>query len=255
MQVYILTLVTIFFGLIMNVLLFLNERTSFIRQFYTTTSAPYIDRIQKIEAGEEPFVSSFSEDEQGEFYPDWSEAKDSLCVIGYSCVSMLSTVLKLYFQSWENEAIGIVAKDEKRAQINNEYAKYCKETGKSSKNGALQRYKWFFAKHLNINFDACPASFAMLENILLARNRIEHPDSITDLKTYYSDSDLDKLQSPLFIDEANSDLIVGTNEEKKFRIQWFGLHVSKEELFTAILEVERFAEWLDNEIKIVKRMS
>jgi len=253
MQIYIITLDTIFFGLIMNVLLFLNERTSFIRQFYTTTSAPYLERIQKIEAGEEPFVSSYSEDDQGEFYPDWSEAEDSLCVIRYSCVSMLSTALKLYFQSWEKEAIGIVVKDKERAQRDEEYKKYWKEREKSFKNGPLHGYKWVFAKHLNIDFEACPASLAMLENILLARNRIEHPPSITDLKTYYSDSDLDKLQSPLFIDETNSDFFVGTDEEKKFWFKWFNLQVSKEELFMAILEVERFAEWLDNEIKIVKR--
>jgi hypothetical protein len=83
----------------MNVLFFLNERTNFIRQFYTTTSAPYIERIQKIEAGVEPFVSLYCEGDEGEFYAEWSEANDSLCVIGYSCVSMLSTALKRGFNS------------------------------------------------------------------------------------------------------------------------------------------------------------
>ncbi|WP_333876038.1 hypothetical protein [Methylobacter sp.] len=237
----------------MDVLFFLKERTKFIRQFYTTTSTPYIERIEKIYAGEEPFVPSYNEDDEGEFYADLAEANDSLCVIGYSCVSMLSTALKLYFQSWEKEAIGIVGEDKKRTKIDQKYKDYWRERNESFKKGALHGYRWVFSYHLNIDFDASPACLVKLEDIFLSRNKIEHPPSITNLKTYYGDSDLDKLQNnPFFIDEGEIDPFVETDEEKKFWYKWFNLHVSEEKLFMAISEVECFSEWLDNEIKTVK---
>lgn len=84
----------------MDVRFFLNRRIGFIRQLYTTASAPYLERQRKIEAEEEPFVPPYSEDGEPPFLEEWLEADESLHVVAYSCVSMLAAALHLYFETW-----------------------------------------------------------------------------------------------------------------------------------------------------------
>lgn len=75
----------------MDVQYFLSRRIDFIRQYYATASAPYVERKRKIEAEEEPFVPPYSEDGEPAFLKEWLEADESLHVLGYSCISMLCT--------------------------------------------------------------------------------------------------------------------------------------------------------------------
>ena len=56
----------------MDVYYFFNSHVEFIQQFYTTASAPYVERKRKIEANEEPFVPPYSED--GEPQSRWLKA-------------------------------------------------------------------------------------------------------------------------------------------------------------------------------------
>ncbi len=236
----------------MNVLFFLKERTNFIRQFYTTTSAPYNELIRKNVEGEEPFVSQ-SWDDEGEFYPEWKEAQDSLHVIGSLCVSMLSAALKLYLGSWEEEAIGIVSKGSAREQSAEEYKKYCKNRKREFDKSWLYGYMWSFSQHLGINFEAYPGNVVMLEEIILARNKFQHLPSITSFETYYNDSDLRKLKNnPFFLNDEELNHIGDIDEENQFWLKWLNLNISQEQLFTAISQVECFAVWLDSEIKTAK---
>ena len=46
----------------MTVAYFLKQRTAFIRQFYATASAPYVDRLARIEGEQEPWVPGYSEE-------------------------------------------------------------------------------------------------------------------------------------------------------------------------------------------------
>ena len=83
----------------MDVLYFLNKRTSFIRQFYERASAPFDERIRLIEAGEEPFVPPYSEDGEPPFLEEWIEADESRDTLRHACISMLSVALHLFFQT------------------------------------------------------------------------------------------------------------------------------------------------------------
>ena len=236
----------------MNVLFFLKERTNFIRQFYTTTSGPYNELIRKNVEGEEPFVSQ-SWDDEGEFYPEWKEAQDSLHIIGSSCVSMLSAALKLYLESWEREAVGIVSKDPEREKLDMEYKKYWENRKREFKRGPLYGYMYSFAQHLSIYFETYPGNLSMLEEIILARNKFQHLPSITGFETSYNDSDLKKLKNnPFFLNEVELNSIGDIDEENLFWLKWLNLDISQEQLFTAISQVECFAVWLDSEIKTAK---
>lgn len=218
----------------MDVFYFINRRLDFIRQLYATTSEPYLERKQKIEAEEEPFVPPYSEDGEPAFLKEWLEADESLHVLAYSCVSMLAAALHLYLETWVSQS-GIPVDEALKKSF--------------KKVGWFPGYKTHFSQRFAIDFDAYPGRLGLLEEVVLARNRFEHPPSITSLRTQYADADLKKLPHPFFVDEREAALFADAEEDE---ISWFirpTLHVTKEQLVAAITMVESFAQWFEPEIE------
>jgi len=209
---------------------FLNRKVNFIRQFYEMSSAPFVERKRQIEAEEEPFVPPYSEDPEPAFLEEWLEAEESLQVVGRTCISMLAAVFHLYFKAWEHQ-IGIPVDASLKADF---------------KHGWLNGYKAYFAHHFRIRFEDSPSNLEVLEEIVLVRNRDQHPESIIMDSSNYSESDLDKLPHPFFIDENDASLF---SEEEEGERAWLlppPIRVTAEKLFTALSEVETFAEWLES---------
>lgn len=213
----------------MDVRFFLNRRIAFIKQLYVTASDPFRERKQKIEAKEEPFISSYSEEGEPQFLEEWLEAEESVQAIGLFCISMLSVTLHLYFKTWEQQ-IGISVDESMKPDF---------------KKGWFHGYKAYFARHTGIKFENGPSNLAMLEELVLARNRIQHPDSITCQRTHYKNADLQKILHPFFVDEKEIELIAELDEDQNIWLISPAISVSREKLFTALTEVERFAEWLE----------
>lgn len=220
----------------MDIRYFLDSRTAFIRQFYATASTPYVERKRKIETHEEPFVPPYSEDGEPPFLEEWLEADESLHVLAYSCVSMLAAALHLYLESWVRQS-GI-AVDESLGSV-------------FKKSGWLAGYNAHFTKHFNIEFSAGPANLRLLEEVILVRNRIEHPPSITDQKTQYSASDLRKLRHPFFVDKTEMALLGYSDEEAEPRFMLPTIHISEAQLLAAVAEVCRFSAWFDPTIEAI----
>lgn len=221
----------------MDVRYFLSCRTAFIRQFYDTASGPYVERKRKIKANEEPFVPPYSEDGEPPFLDEWLEADESLHVLAYSCISMLAAALHLYLESWVRQSGVAVDESLKKSVFKN--------------NGWLSGYNAHFTKRFNVAFEAGPVDLKMLEEVVLARNQIEHPSSITDQKTQYSASDLKKLRHPFFVDETEMALLGYSDEEEVSRLMLPTVHITEVQLLTAVAEVERFADWFDAAIEAV----
>ncbi|MBU6481542.1 MAG: hypothetical protein KGS09_13470, partial [Nitrospirae bacterium] len=219
----------------MDVRYFLSRRIGFIRQFYATASEPYIDRKRKIEAEEEPFVPPYSEDGDPPFLEEWIEADESLHLLAYSCISMLATALHLYLETWVKQSGIAVAESLKKSVFN--------------KHGWFAGYKTHFAQYFDVAFDAAPTNLKMLEEVVLARNRIQHPSSITSNRTEYANSDLKKLRHPFFVDERESALLADADEEREPWIIPPTLHITEAQLVVAVSEVERFAEWFETAIR------
>jgi len=216
----------------MNVGFFLKKRTAFIRQLYNTASAPYIERMRKIEAEEDPFVPPYSEDGEPAFLEEWLEADESLHVLAYSCVSMLAAALHLYFKSWERQ-FGIPVDNSLQSAF---------------KKGWLNGYKVYFARHVGIQFDDSQVDLEVLGEIVLARNRVQHPECIFSHRTHYADDDLKKLPHPFFVDDRDRSLLTDVDEGEKSWLTPPTLHVTGEKLSAAIAEVERFTDWLEGEV-------
>jgi hypothetical protein len=220
---------------VVDIHFFLNERIEFIRQLYRTASASYVERKRKIEADEEPFVPPCSEDGEPPFLEEWIEADESLHVLACSCVSMLSAALHLYMETWVRQS-GVPVEESLKKSV-------------FKKHGWFAGYGAHFSKNFGIKFEAAPVNLGLLEEVVLARNRIEHPSSITSHRTQYTDTDLKKLRHALFVDEREVALFRDANENER---AWFippTLHVTEEQFLAAISEVARFAEWFEAEIE------
>ncbi|MFO1275740.1 MAG: hypothetical protein U1F21_06910 [Sphaerotilus natans] len=206
---------------------FLNRKLRFIQQFYEISSAPFIERKRQIEAEEPPYIPSYSEDTEPAFFEEWMAADAALQVIGHTCISMLAATFHLYFKSWEH-----------RTRIPIDKSDFS--------NGWLNGYKAYFARNFRINFDDSPSKLRVLEEIALARNRIQHPDSITTDSSHYSESDLSKLPHPLFVDENDASLLSESEHGIHAWLMAPRIIVTAEKMSTALSEVETFAEWLES---------
>jgi hypothetical protein len=216
---------------------FLECRIAFVRQFYTTASEPYVERKRKIEAHEAPFVPLYSEDAEPPFLDEWLEADESLHILAYSCVSMLSTALHLYLESWVKQSRVAVEESMKKSVF--------------KKKGWFLGYDAHFTKHFNIAFKTGPSDLKMLNEVVLVRNRIEHPYSITDRKTQYCASDLKQLRHPFFVDKTEMALLGYSEEENESRFILPTVHITEAQLLAAVAEVERFSAWFDPAISAV----
>lgn len=219
----------------MNVRYFLTERLNFIRQFYLTASTPYLDRKSKIEAGEEPFVPPYSEDGESPFMKEWIEADESLDVLTYSCISMLAAALRLYLKAWVKES-GIAVDQTHFNKV-------------KSKNGWLAASLDHFSQRLNIDITDTSINLQLLEEVVLARNLVEHPPTIASLRPHFSDADLKKLRRPFFVDEIEAALLANTGEGEKSWLMRPRLHITHAQLIEVTDEIERLAEWFEPEIE------
>lgn len=227
----------------MNVGFFLKQRTAFIQKFYDNASFPFIEQKQKIEAGEEPFIPPYSESEEPPFLEEWIEADDSLHFLGYTCISMLSAALHLYLRTWEKIQFRIPVDDSLFPEF--------------KKKGWINGYKIYFSKNFDIHFDQTPANLALLEEIVLARNRVQHPDYITKLRPSYlpKDKEIAKVRHLFFINDSEMELWGAIEDSDSAWLFPPSLHVTAEKLTVAILEVEKFIDWLEEQInaKVYRR--
>lgn len=223
----------------MDVLWFLKQRTGFIRRYYETAAAPFLEIIRKIEAEEEPFEPPYSEDEEPPFLEEWIEANTALEILGATCVSMLSEALKLYFMTWERE-LGIKCR------------KHFPDAFSAKKgHGFVNGYSECFGHFLQTDWSDCPADFALIEQIVLARNDAQHPKQITDLQLTHSESVKQKHPLPFFLSEYEKQLFE-TRQGPDY--PWFApkLVVTKEALLEAVHQVELLGEWMEGPLFDVK---
>lgn len=216
----------------MDVLWFLKKRVAFVRQLYETASAPYVDRKSKIEREEEPYVPPYSEDPEPAFLSEWLEADESLQALGHSCLSMLAASLQLYFRAWEREAGCPIDASLKPV---------------FGKSGWLEGYRQHFHDRLGIDLKSGPVEFDLLHEVVLARNRIQHAESIVHSRTTFSESDLQKVKHPFFLDESERELLT---EPEADGLRWFlepSVHVTAEKLLSTLDAVVRFCEWFEEQ--------
>lgn len=222
----------------MDVLYFLNERTAFIRQFYERASAPFVERIRLIEAGDEPFAPPYSEDGEPPFLEEWIEADESLDALGHACISMLSASLQLFLQTW-NDILHLECGDKYRKQF--------------TKGGWLNGFRVCFEDVVGVGWEQSPTNLAMLEEMALVRNRVQHPKELHTVRVQHSRHDYEKLGRRLiFTDQFGKNVVEDLGEGEFSWIMGSMVKVSSDQLTEALSAVEAFCEWLDQKIREVR---
>jgi hypothetical protein len=214
----------------MNVRYFLGKRLTFLRQLYSTSCAPYIELKRAIEAEEEPYTPKYYDDSgEPQYLNEWLEADESIQVLGRACISMLASALHLYFKEW-HRIIGM--------PVDESLKPYFKKSW-------LEGYKAYFEKYANVPFNKCSVSLTLLEELVLVRNRVQHPESIAIEWSNYTESDLKKISHPFFIDEEESKVSEGSEEGLTEWLTPPTIRVTEAKFEDAIRAVEEFASWLE----------
>lgn len=214
----------------MDVLFFFKERTRFIRQFYSTAAAPFSQTMEAIEQGAPPFDNPpYSEDGEPAYLVEWMEASEALEVLGRTCLSMLSPSLHLYFKTWERQ-LGVHWDDGERK--------------KAFRKGFLNGYLICFEQVSGIVRRDCPADLDLIEQVILARNRDQHPEDITSMRVTHGRVDADTSHHHFFMSEEDRAMF-GDREIQSVSFLNPAVHVSREHLFAAISEAEKLAVWLE----------
>jgi hypothetical protein len=232
----------------MDVNFFLRIRTKFIRDFYTETSFPFSERKRKIEAEEDPFEPPECDESMasGEppFLDEWVNARESLDVLGQMCMSMLSSTLKLFLEECIKDLhTRFTTESFKSAGIGRP-----EENKTAFKKGWINGYRVYFRDKLQIEWKDVSSDLKLLEEIVLARNSIEHPESIAHLPARYWGRDSKSYRQSFFADEDEIKMLVDDPLVGEWLCRW-KLDISKEKLWQAIDEVEEFCAWLDGELQ------
>jgi hypothetical protein len=224
----------------MDVLFFLKLRTAFIRKFYEQASFGFVETKRKIEAYEAPFDNP-SYDESGEppYLQEWQDADESLDFLGQSCICHLAASVKLYLEEARQRLEGAWPTWSGKLVVPPLDTKVLKE------HGYFQAYrKW--CEQLGIDMARSGADLGLIEEVVLVRNRAQHPDSIglhtlTQDKKYRS-----KFPKPFFGHRFEQAMYEHEGEEVGYSFPWM-LSISGDKVLRAIAETERLCEFLDEE--------
>jgi len=210
---------------------FLEARTAFIRYFYENAVKPFNAIKIAIENEEEPYIPPYSEDDEPAFLEEWMDAEQGVETVGHTCISMLSSSLHLFLKSWV-------------ARLQNAHG--MKFNVNFKKKGWFNGYKQIFDE-LELPLSQCGANLDLVEQITLARNRVQHPEEITKLGVDYSERDLKRFPKPFFANET--ELKMASRDSDGSATWWLRPSVksSKERIFEAINQVEILCSWLEQE--------
>lgn len=215
----------------MDVRYFLKKRTRFLRQHYDAIATAFDNEQRKIEEHEPPYDNpEYTDDSEPPFLEEWMEADTSKKLTGLACISMLSEALKLYFE-------------EVRRDIGFEYA----EPGKVFKKGFVEPYREALGEIFDTTWTDVGIDFALIEQIVLARNRTQHGGHITSWDVTYDAHTLKKHSAPFFADADELERMPDL-ESASLSFLAPSINVTRDRLFTALDEVDKLADWIEDNI-------
>lgn len=220
----------------MDIDYFLKQRTKFVRYFYEKSSSTFITLKDDIENAKEPYSPKYyPEQDEPAYLEEWLEADMGLDTVSQTCLSMLSSSLHLFMKSWFDRL-------EKEHGMEFEF--------NYKKRGWFREYIRHI-KELDFKLENCRVEIDVLEQIVLARNRVQHPEEITSLRVSHATNDMKKYPNPFFV--RVSELTMATEEDGGLMF-WFPPSVVAEnsKMEEAISSVENFASWLESEYWVAR---
>lgn len=209
----------------MDHLAFVQAKLQFIRDFYKKAAKPFKTTKRQIEKRTGPFrhyPPGFDpEDAEPPYIEEWVEADADLNILGQSCLCLIQISFK--------DFLDVLAKGRGNAKPN-------------TKGNWFKKYKNFFQEHYGIDWDGAHVDLALLEDICLTRNSIQHSQHH---RRFYS---LDRTQTAdhrarfpdsIFADGIDKQLFPSARTDEPYRIK-----VTEESLYAALETIEKFCAYL-----------
>lgn len=215
----------------MDALWFLERRTSYIRWYHSTACRPFVIIKSQIEEALPPFDNAPC-DESGEpaFLEEWEDADEALNIVGSQCISMLSGTLKAYFKTLENRVIGFSLGSDGKKMARAE--------------GFVPAYISALSEIFNTDWSSLQNEIALIEQIVLARNNIQHSGDIRSLSVDHDARTIRKFPR-LFFSSKEDLSLVGNEGYQESTIYQPTVVVSEENLLAALLAVDKLARWIN----------
>jgi hypothetical protein len=215
----------------MDVNYFLKSKTEFIRFFFDEAVKPFNQIQSQIDLQQPPFDNPpYSEDPEPAFLEEWLDAEMAKGIVGVTSISLLSDCLKGYFESLRTRVIGFSIRATEKKKLFSE--------------GFVSAYRTVLGEILQTDWSDCDADLELIEQIVLARNSSQHVIDITTFQATHSKATLKKFARPIFVRDyglaAEDDSLASFFEPE--------VEISREKLFSAILEVEKLADFIDARI-------
>lgn len=186
----------------MDIKYFALSRVEFILHFYEKALSPFVETKRLVEEQKPPYETEFYESDEPPFLSEWLDAEQAIDVLGIQCASLLCSTLKLFLEeSLKNMFRRNAHKITKNIKTERAYKQ-------AFKKGWLNGYRELFEEEFNLDWQASGVNLILLEELVLIRNRGQHPEHITMMNNNFSGNDLKRVSSPFFIDDVhgNKDL-------------------------------------------------
>lgn len=217
----------------MDATYFLKKRTKFIRYLYTVGTRPFGEIQQQIENSLPPYADPpYSEDAEPAYLEDWMDADTARDVQSMACLSLLSDTLKLYFETLRSKVIGFSFSEPQKDVF---------------RDGFVPAYRAVLGEILETDWHDCPADLALIEQVVLARNRSQHGGSLVSLDVAHDAKTLTKHPRPFFVSEDEYRTWVASGGRRDSGLTP-SIEITSGTLFSAIDHVERLADWIDSHL-------
>lgn len=219
----------------MDVLYFLKERTGFIRRFYHVADGAFAEIKRKIKEEEPPFnvcPPGFNpEDGEPPFLEEYMDADAGEEFVGQSSVSFVASSLKLFFDEMRHDLArfhgGRVP----------EFDRAC-----AKNHGVLvANSKWF--AEMGILFEQSGADLAIVEEVILTRHAVQHPDSIGSMTPHLRGQQVRRRPFPWFVHPFEERGVAPEEVEDLERFSWM-LSISREKFLHAVDHVDTLCEFV-----------
>jgi hypothetical protein len=207
---------------------FLNQRTQFVSDFYDTSIQPFNKMKTDIENEIPPFDNfPYGESNEPAFMKQWGDADTSIKLIGMMALCLISESLKIYI-SCVSKNIGF-SLDEKAKKVRNKRL--------------FSTFKKYFGAILKTHWVDCSFDDTLLNEIIVARNSIQHNDNLHTFLVQHTKHTLQKTPQPFFAKE--SQLQAFDNLRSYSTVFRPHIVVDRDKLNAAISALEGLADWID----------
>ncbi len=207
----------------MDILAGLKDKLRFIERFYATASEPFAETMRKIDAGEPPFEPPpFDPDRDMDVEPpflaEWQEADDAVNLVGQAALNLVQSTLREYVDAF------IWLSGQKPP---------------AGRGNWFERYKKFFLEIYGTDWEAAPVRPVEIEEIILARNDIQHSGEEFGMDRRFSEKHLSRFPDGIFASGIDKEML------GEFGFVRPRIYVTEQTLQVAIRRVEMFCEFLD----------